>query len=141
MTEDHVVLDRLLGAAEKANGTIDDEMYTRFRGGLLRHIAMEEKVLLPFARAKTGEPLAIAKKLRDDHGQIAKLLVRTPTRSIIDALRAVLERHNAIEEGPGGLYATCDMLAGEEAAAVVLRLQAQPAVPLAKYYDGPLHRM
>lgn len=140
MTEDHVELDRTLGATERAGGVIDDEAYTRFRGGLLRHIAMEEKVLLPFARAKRGESLAMATELRADHSEIAKLLVRSPSASIIASLREILGKHNRIEEGPGGLYAICDALAGEEAVQIVVRLRAQPEVPLAKYYDGPLHR-
>ena len=33
MTADHVELDRLLGAAERDDGTIDEDAYTRFRGG------------------------------------------------------------------------------------------------------------
>ena len=141
MTEDHVELDRLLRAAQKPDGTIDDAAYTRFRGGLLRHIAMEEKVLLPFARDKRGgTPLAVAAQLRADHSEIAKLLVRSPSTAIIAALQAILGEHNDIEEGASGLYATCDALAGGEAAELVERLRAQPEVPQAKYYDGPLHR-
>ncbi len=141
MTEDHVELDRLLSASEKQDGTIDDEAYRRFRGGLLRHIAMEEKVLLPFARAKNGgSPLAVATELRDDHSEIAKLLVRSPTPAIVAALKAILGEHNKIEEGSGGLYATCDALAADEAEQIVARLRAMPEVPQAKYYDGPLHR-
>ena len=142
MTEDHVALDRLLGAAQRADGSIDDAAYTRFRGGLLRHIGMEEKVLLPFARDKRGgTPLEVAAQLRADHSEIAKLLVRSPSPAIIAALQAILGEHNRIEEGPRGLYATCDALAGAEAAQLVVeRLRAQPEVPQAKYYDGPLHR-
>ena len=140
MTEDHVELDRLLRAAQGPDGAIDDDAYKRFRGGLLRHIAMEEKVLLPFARTRRGAPLDVAAQLRDDHSEIAKLLVRSPTPAIIAALQAILGQHNEIEEGPRGLYATCDALAGEEAALLVERLRAQPEVPQAKYYDGPLHR-
>ena len=64
----------------------------------------------------------------------------SPTPSIVDSLRALLVRHNDLEEGPNGLYAVCDALVGEESEAVVARLRAQPRVPLAKYYDGPLHR-
>ena len=141
MTADHEELDRWLAEADGADG-IDHDVYPRFRAGLLRHIAMEEKVLLPFARAKRdGAPLPVAAKLRADHSVIAKLLVRTPTRAIVDELRAVLAGHNAIEEGPGGLYATCDALVGGAALEVLERLRAQPEVPLAKYYDGPLHRI
>jgi Hemerythrin HHE cation binding domain len=139
MTADHQRLDDLLLQAEREDGAIDSEVYARFRRGLLRHIAMEEKVLLPFARTKRGgEPLPIATSLRTDHGRIAKLLVPTPSHELIDELRAALGKHNALEEGPRGLYASCDALAGTEAADVVARLAVQPAVPAAKHYDGPL---
>jgi hypothetical protein len=140
MVEDHVRLDRLLEAATAAEA-VDAAAYARFRHDLLRHIAMEEKVLLPDARTRRGgAPLEVAAALREDHGAIAKLLVRSPTLPIVDSLRQLLARHNAIEEGPNGLYATCDALAGAEAPAVVARLRAQPPVPVAAYYDGPLHR-
>lgn len=141
MTADHVRLDVLLRRAKQADRSIDAETYAEFREGLLRHIGMEEKILLPFARAKrAGDPLELGRALRKDHGAIAKLLVPTPTHSICDDLRAVLEKHNPLEEGTDGLYAICDALAGDEAAAVVERLRAQPMVPVAKHYDGPLLR-
>ncbi len=140
MVQDHARIDRLLGASEKLDGSIDPDAYAKFRHDLLRHIAMEEKVLLPYARTKRGgEALPVVASLRVDHSEIAKLLVRSPTSSILVALRELLGRHNALEEGPHGLYFTCDELAGEEASSVVERLHAQPNVPLAKYYDGPLH--
>ncbi|HVH41186.1 MAG TPA: hemerythrin domain-containing protein [Labilithrix sp.] len=139
MTADHARLDRLLERAERKDGTIDLAAYAVFREGLLRHIAMEEKVLLPFARAKrSGTPLPIARALRQDHGRIAKLLVPTPDSALCAELRLLLAKHNELEEGPRGLYATCDALAGDEAGAVVERLGAQPAVPVAPHYDGPL---
>jgi hypothetical protein len=139
MTADHARLDELLRESERSDGTIDPDTYARFREGLLRHIGMEEKVLLPFARTKrAGEPLPVAKALRVDHGRIAKLLVPTPDASVCGELRSVLREHNPLEEGASGLYATCDQLAGDEAEAIVERLRAQPAVPAAKHYDGPL---
>ena len=140
MVEDHLRIDRLLGAAT-CGDRLDEVAYARFRHDLLRHIAMEEKVLLPYARQKRGgTQLPVAAALRADHGEIAKLLVRSPTCVIVDALRALLGRHNPLEEGFEGLYATCDALAADEADLVVARLREQPDVPVAKYYDGPLHR-
>ncbi|HTJ80392.1 MAG TPA: hemerythrin domain-containing protein [Polyangiaceae bacterium] len=140
MVEDHVRIDRLLDAACVESGIVDADLYVRFRQALLRHIAMEEKVLLRLARDKRGgEPLPIAQKLRADHGQIAKLLVRSPTPALVTELCEVLARHNPLEEGPEGLYSICDVLAGRDAQAVVEELRAMPAVPLAKYYDGPAH--
>jgi hypothetical protein len=140
MTEDHVRLDRLLARSEREDGTMDMVAYADFRRGLLRHIAMEEKVLLPFARARNGgEPLALASALRADHGRLARLLVPTPTPALCDQLRALIGRHNALEEGPDGLYAKCDALAGADVESLVDRLRAQPEVPVAPHYDGPLH--
>jgi hypothetical protein len=139
MAEDHVRIDRLLAASERPDGSMDEELYEQFRAGLLRHIAMEEKVLLPYTRARRGgQPLPIAGSLRADHGEIAKLLALRPTPSRASVLRVILGRHNPLEEGPCGLYAACDELAGDDGASVVERLRAQPAVPLARYYDGPL---
>lgn len=140
MAEDHARIDRLLDVATRTE-PIAPLGYARFRHDLLRHIAMEEKVLLPFARAKRGGvPLEVAGTLRADHGAIAKLLVRAPTIERVDALRELLARHNALEEGSDGLYATCDRLAaGDEAVEVVARMEKQPAVPLAPYDEGPLH--
>jgi hypothetical protein len=141
MVEDHVQIDRWLDRSERPDGSIDADAYTRFRHDLLRHIGMEEKVLLPHARSmRAGRPWPLADSLHADHGEIARLLVRTPTPSVVAALRELLGKHNALEEGSDGLYAECDALAGEEAPAIVERLRAQPAVPLAKYYDGPSHR-
>jgi hypothetical protein len=142
MTADHAVLDRFLAESERGDGTIDEVSYTRFRQGLLRHIGMEEKVLLPFARARRADaPLPMAASLRRDHGEIAKLLVRSPSAASLASLREILGRHNPLEEGPDGLYAACDALCSSDDAGILLeRLLAQPEVPLAPYYDGPAHR-
>ncbi len=141
MTADHARLDALLRQADPGDGGIEPVAFDAFRRGLLKHIAMEEKVLIRFARDKRGSPLPIASRLRVEHGTIASLLVPTPTPELCDRLRAVLAAHNPLEEGADGLYAQCDALAGDGAAAVVERLRAMPEVPVAKHYDGPLlHR-
>jgi hypothetical protein len=138
LADDHVRLDTLLRRATADPAAIDRDAYHEFRAGLLRHIAMEEKVLLPEAqRLRGGEPLPVAARLRLDHGAIAALLVPTPTPVIIAALRVILAAHNPVEEGPDGLYATCDRLAGPGAAALVERLRATPPVPVSPYSDGP----
>jgi hypothetical protein len=79
----------------------------------------------------------MAAKLRLDHGVLAALLVPTPTPAIIAAIRTVLVAHNALEEGPGGVYEGCEQLAGAEADPLLAQLQAAPDVPLAPYSDGP----
>jgi hypothetical protein len=138
LAEDHKRLGALLQRAAAHPAEIDRAAYAEFRAGLLKHIGMEEKILLPAAqRARGGEPLPIAAKLRLDHGALAALLVPTPTPAIIAALRAILAAHNTTEEGPGGVYEVCEQLAGPEAEALLARLRAAPEVPVAPYSDGP----
>jgi hypothetical protein len=120
LTADHARLDALLRRATARPDAVDAASYADFRGGLLRHVAIEEKLLLPAAqRARGGAPLAIAARLRLDHGAIAALLVPTPKPAIVETLRTILEAHDAIEEGPDGLYATCDRLLAAEAESLV----------------------
>jgi len=126
--DDHRRLEALLNRGD----------YEEFREGLLRHIAMEEKVLLPAAkRYNGGEPLSVAAQLRLDHSAIAALLVPTPTPAILQQLREILTLHNPLEEGERGLYAECERLAGAEIDALVEKLGAVPKVKVAKHFDGP----
>lgn len=136
--EDHVRLDGLLTRAVATPGAFDRAAFDAFRAGLLRHIALEEKVLLPAAReARGGEPLELARRLRVEHGAIASLLVPTPTPELVLEIRKILEPHNAVEEAPDGLYATCDRLLAAQADALVARMAAYPPVKVAGYNDGP----
>jgi hypothetical protein len=100
---------------------------------------MEEKILLPAAqRARGGKPLAAAARLRLDHGALAALLVPSPTAAIGNAIRTILERHNAVEEGPEGVYEACERLAGSEAEGLLAALTSMPAVPVSRHADGAL---
>ncbi len=136
---DHARLDALLQRAVAEAGAIDRAAYAEFRAGLLKHIGMEEKVLLPTAqRARGGEPLPIAAKLRLDHGALAALLVPTPTPQIAGAIHTILTAHNALEEAPGGVYEVCEQLAGAEAETLLARLRAAPDVPVNPHVDSPL---
>ncbi len=131
LVADHARLDALLTRAAARPDGIDLPAYDGFRRGLLRHIGMEEKILLPAAaRARGGEPLPAAARLRSDHGAIVALLVPTPTPAIVAALRLILAGHNLIEEGPAGVYAECERLAGAGADALADELRAAPEVPV-----------
>jgi hypothetical protein len=138
LQHDHARLDVLLRRIMASPHAIDIDAYESFRAGLLRHIAMEEKVLLPEARRlRDGEPLQVGAQLRADHAALASLLVPTPTHELIGTIQRVLAEHNALEEGPGGLYDVCERLAGAEVDGLVTRLRATPEVPLARHFDGP----
>jgi hypothetical protein len=155
LAEDHARLDRLLGGAFAGGDTVDLAAFGAFREGLLRHIAFEEKILLPaMTRARGGVPVPLARRLRVDHGALAALLVATPTPALAGELGIILGPHNLVEEGEDGLYAACDALLmaeeagsarrrgeGEaraiEAEALVERMRAYPPVRVARYHDGP----
>jgi hypothetical protein len=138
LADDHARLDALLERATARPDRIEPAAYAEFRAGLLRHISMEEKILLPAAqRARGGTPLPGAAKLRLDHGALAALLVPTPTASIVAAIRAILNEHNVVEEGPGGVYEQCEELAASERDEILETLRNAPEVKVAPYNDGP----
>jgi hypothetical protein len=138
LADDHARLDALLQRAVAEPGTIDRAAYAEFRAGLLKHISIEEKILLPAAqRARGGQSLLVAAKLRLDHGALAALLVPTPTPAIVAATRTILSAHNALEEGPDGVYEVCEQLAGRERGALLARIRTAPEVRVHPHVDGP----
>ena len=138
LADEHVRLDGLLRRAVADPVHIDRAAYAEFRAGQLKHIAMEERVLLPAAkRANDGKPLPTVAKLRRDHVAIAALLVPTPTPAIVATLRAILNDHNAIEEDLGGLYGTCDEILAAEADEILVQLHAAPEVRVNQHADTP----
>ncbi len=135
---DHRRLDELLAQATSAAPAIDMTAFAAFRGGLLRHIGMEEKVLFRAAReARGGEPLALAGRLRVDHGALALLLVPTPTAGLVREILTILRPHNHLEEEPGGMYDACDELLRDRAADLLAAVRDFPVPPLNPHYDGP----
>ena len=138
LADDHRRLDALLERAMSDPANIDAAAYAQFRAGLLKHIGMEEKVLLPAAqKLRGGEPLPVAAKLRLDHGALAALLVPTPTVPLVAAIRAILKAHNPIEEDPGGIYDQCEELAGAEAEQILRQLQNYSEVKVVPHVDSP----
>jgi hypothetical protein len=138
LADDHERLDALLERAISDPENIDMSAYAQFRSGLLKHIGMEEKILLPAARRiRGGEPLPVAAKLRLDHGALTALLVPSPTPQVIAAIRTILKLHNAIEEDPGGMYETCEELAGPEVDEILRQLQEAPEVKVLPHVDTP----
>jgi hypothetical protein len=137
MEADHKRLDKLLDKAFADQEHIDHESYDGFRQGLLKHIGMEEKILLPLAqKLRGGEPLQLAAKLRLDHGALASLLVPAPTPKIAHAIRTILEAHNPLEEGPNGVYEQCLDLIGNDSD-ILLQLMSAKDVPVATRLDTP----
>lgn len=129
MAEDHERLDTLFQHAIARPGIIDTAAYHEFRRGLLRHISMEEKIILPaITRWQGGVKPAIWEQLRLDHGALVALLAPPPTLSIMLTIQSILEVHNELEEKDGGLYQSFEERAGSEAEEILSQLKAAPSV-------------
>jgi len=135
--EDHRRIEGLMDRAVADPGKIDEAAYEAFRRGLLKHIGMEEKILLPAAQRARGEPLPMAAKLRLDHSALAALLVPPPAPPIIAAIRAILADHDRIEEPGGGLYDLCEQLLGGEVDALMAKVRSAPDVGAIPYNHDP----
>jgi hypothetical protein len=138
---DHERLDALAARARADPDRFDRAAFDEFRGGLLRHIGMEEKFLFPAARAAQegagaeGAPALDLTRFRIDHAAIASLLVPTPDADLLREILSILERHNDAEEKEGGLYDACDARVGQGAAELLARLREYPVPRLRPYQD------
>jgi hypothetical protein len=138
LSGDHERLDAFLEEATVEPGVIRMEPYSEFRKGLLRHVAIEEKIVLPaIARWQGGRKWDLAERLRLDHSAIVSLLVPPPTPSIVLTLRSIFAVHNPIEEGKGGLYELFDRLAGAETEEMLSALKAAPPVLVLPHNEQP----
>jgi hypothetical protein len=135
---DHERLSALLAAAT-SRPDFDRDAFAAFRAGLLRHIAIEEKVLFPAARrARGGEPLSRAHDLRIEHAALTSLLVPSPDAALCAEIVSILHPHDTVEEGPDGVYVECEnLMTEEESAALLASARAFPVVPTSAHFDGP----
>lgn len=113
----------------------DAASYVSFRGALLRHIGIEEKILLPALRERGQEPPS-ARQLRLNHSALVAMLVPSPTPEILSDIRDLLVLHDPLEEGPRGIYALSDA-AIPNVEAILARMAQAPTPPLAVHHDGP----
>jgi hypothetical protein len=138
-TNDHRRLEFLLHRAFNSGDKIDQAAYDEFRSGLLKHIALEEKILIPaLGETESGKPYPPAAQLRLEHGAIASLLVLPPSIPVRNALFGILQHHNKREESEHGLYIDCDCLLSKSVEAMMERVKMAADVPLRPYNDSPL---
>lgn len=137
LAAEHVMLDALLAGALSKPGELDRRVYDDFREALLRHVAIEEKILFPAVlEARGGEPLPEAHRLRVEHGALAMLLAAAPTPELALEIRKILVPHNTLEED-GGVYETCEALLADRADEILRRIRQFPEPKLGGYQDGP----
>ncbi len=139
LSGDHARLDRLLQAAEANSKVIDVKPYAEFRQGLLRHIGIEEKIVIPAISSRTkGEHADLAARLRQDHGALVSLLVPPPTRSIVATIQTILTAHNPREEGEDGLYDILERVTELDHAEILARMRSAPEVPVLPHNEKPM---
>lgn len=140
LVRDHREIDALLDRAEGggARAGLHAAAFESFRARLLRHIAIEEKVLFPAVQeALGGQPLARRRLVRVEHAAMTSLLVPTPDLALVRELRRLLEPHDALEEGPGGIYQECvAALGGDGWRDVLARARSYPPIKVAGHFDG-----
>lgn len=129
LTDDHRRLDALLDRTGNCASAEELAAYDAFRRGILKHIGIEEKIMLTAAAKARGAPLEQAARLRLDHGAIVSLLMPTPTPAVIRAIRTILAQHNPIEEGDDGVYDLCDRLTAAAHEDLMATVAAAPEVP------------
>jgi hemerythrin superfamily protein len=136
LSADHERLDALLASCLS---TGDPGAYDAFRRGLLRHIAIEERVLFPLLRVRSGRT-PLEDQLHRDHAALSALLVPPPTGAELGRVASILREHNPLEEETGGLYEIIESLSGDELADVMARVHATPAVRVVPNTDSPIVR-
>ena len=136
LTHDHRRLETLFDAAMRNGDIVDMTRYDEFRIGLLRHIAIEETIVLPLVRENNGGFFG-DRQLHSEHGAIAALLVPPPTSDVVRALRALLQKHNLLEETHRTLYDILDGCCLDKHPELVERMQQHPNPPLSRNINNP----
>lgn len=136
LSRDHERLDALLVRCLRI---VDAAAYDAFRRGLLRHIAIEERVLFPLLR-DAGAFTEVERQLHRDHAALAALLVPPPSATEISQIAAILGPHNDLEERGGGMYERVEALSAAELSTLMTRVHAIPEVRVAPHADTPIVR-
>ncbi len=137
LTRDHVAIPRMLDRCLLPSGAVDLRRFDEFRRFALRHVMIEERVLMPLLERRLGRAPAFQNAMRKDHEAIAALCVPTPDPEWIGDLRELMTYHNQVEEQPGGFYALFDQHLAAEEKAVEAAFAALPALVLPPLQRGP----
>lgn len=134
MDQQHRRLDWLLGEAVGDQQRLDAGAYTAFRETMLRHIGIEEKVLLAGLR-EAGVPWSRAAAIHREHAAFAALLAGEPDLAVALEVDRLFTQHLRLEEGPEGLFATCQRALSAEV--LVVSAHAYPRVRPAPWSKAP----
>lgn len=131
LEQEHLRLTSQLEACHGPLGVTHPEAFEAFRRALVRHIAIEEKVLAPALRARLGAAVDGAlKDLKQDHMALVTLVVPEPCDEWFEDLREFLVHHFAVEEAEGGLHALALAHLADAQAELAEAVRLLPAVRL-----------
>lgn len=134
LVRDHEEIPALLDACITPSGEVDLQKFDDFRHRLLRHIAIEEKVLRRALVKKLGVEPLFQNGLRRDHAGIASLCVPLPNREWLENLKEQLAHHNRVEEAPGGFYELVEKVCDPDE--LLKQIAAMPEVKLPPFQTG-----
>ena len=139
LVADHARLDALLARSVRDPGRFAAGAFEEFRAGLMRHMAIEERVVSPDARRRRdGHPLDLARRVRVHHAALALLATQQPSAHLVGELRQLLLLHIGEEEGPGGTFEEhARLLTAADQADLVARAAAFPSVQRASGLHPP----
>ncbi len=133
LQHEHAELIALLDRCVEPSGGVNLRAFDEFRRRQLRHLAIEEKVVMPaLARRKKLVP-AFQNALRKDHESIVVLCVTSPNPDFVRDLKELIAWHQRVEEQPGGLYDLFDRFVGDDPQVATALAQLPPVAlpPLA----------
>ncbi len=136
LAREHEELLKLLDRCLTADGGVDARLYDEFRTRQLKHLAIEEQVLVRLLRERGGLPSEFQNGIRRDHEAVAVFCVTAPEPDFVHDLRDLLAWHHRVEEGPAGLYPLFDGLDVDDAV-LERALAAVTPVPLPPLGRGP----
>ena len=138
LEQDHERIEQYLNSAVKNADAVDMEAYAQFRTGLARHIGIEERLLFPpMLRMLGGQITPVMAQIKLDHGALVALLVPPPYPKIIAAIRAILSKHNILEEENGGVYQIIEQLSAAELAVLLESARSAPDVRMLPHKENP----
>jgi hypothetical protein len=134
----HRRIEQLFLTATADPGSVDASMYDEFRSILLRHIAIEENIVLPLLRKHLRGGFPMELQLRIEHDALAALCVLSPGPEVLYSMHALLIRHDRLEEAHGTLYDLFDDCARREPESIVEQIATFRYSATPRYINNPL---
>ncbi len=135
LLREHRELLAMITACTRREGEVDLHAFDQYRLRQLRHVAIEEKVLLPALAERTPLGPAFQNGLRKDHETIVVLCVTAPDPDFVHDLQEFIAWHQRVEEQPGGLFELYQRHVGDDRG-VDKALAQLPAIALPSFATG-----